>query len=80
MMTNAGFLCSRCAGKQYSMKYVLESGGSCGFYNNYSESFIEKGEWSVRKENLPKELQNDVEEIIELVNDNVPYGCCGGCL
>ena len=67
-------------GKQYSMKYVLESGGSCGFYNNYSESFIEKGEWSVCKEDLPKELQNDVEEIIELVNANVPYGCCGGCL
>lgn len=69
-------------GKQYSMKYVLESGGSCGFYNNYSESYIKKGDWSIRKNELPKELQNDndVEELTYLVNKNIPHGCCGGCL
>lgn len=31
-------------GKQYSMKYVLESGGSFGFNKDYSESYINKGE------------------------------------
>lgn len=69
-------------GKQYSMKYVLETGGSCGFNNDYSEAFIETGAWSLRTENLPKELQNDndVKEITELVNENVSHGCCGGCL
>lgn len=69
-------------GKQYSMKYVLESGGSCGFNKDYSESYIYKDKWSVCKNDLPKELQNDVDvkEITELVNENIPYGCCGGCL
>lgn len=31
-------------GKQYSMKHVLESSGSCGFNKDYSESYINKGE------------------------------------
>lgn len=67
-------------GKQYSMKHVLESGGSCGFNKDYSESYINKGEWLIVETYLPKELQDDVEELTYLVNKNVPYGCCGGCL
>lgn len=67
-------------GKKYSMKHVLESGGSCDFNNGYSESYIKKGEWLIVERYLPKELQDDVEELTYLVNKNIPYGCCGGCL
>ena len=67
-------------GKQYSMRHVLESGGSCGFNKGYSESYIKKGEWSIVETRLPEELQDDVEELTYLVNKNIPYGCCGGCL
>ena len=62
------------------MKHVLESDGSFGFNKDYSESYINKGEWSIVETYLPKELQDDVEELTYLVNKNVPYGCCGGCL
>lgn len=67
-------------GKQYSMKYILVSGGSCGFRNGYSESYIEYGEGSIYKDRLPEELKKDVEELTYLVNKNIPHGCCGGCL
>lgn len=67
-------------GKEYSMKYILVSGGSCGFNNDYSESYVNEGEWSVDKDALPEELKKDVEELTYLVNMNIPYGCCGGCL
>lgn len=67
-------------GKQYSMKHVLESDGSCGFNKDYSESYINKGEWLIVERYLPKELQDNIEELTYLVNKNIPYGCCGGCL
>lgn len=67
-------------GKQYSMKHVLESGGSCGFNKDYSESYIKKGEWLIVERYLPKELQDNIEELTYLVNKNIPYGCCGCCL
>ena len=65
-------------GKQYSMKHVLESGGSCGFNKDYSESYINKGEWLiVERYYLPKELQDDVEELTYLVKrvavNRTPY-------
>ena len=50
------------------------------FNKDYSESYIKKGEWSIVETRLPKELQDDVEELTYLVNKNIPYGCCGGCL
>lgn len=38
------------------------------------------GEWDVFRNKLPKELEPFVKEITEIVNKNVPYGCCGGCI
>lgn len=67
-------------GKRYGLNSVLVSGGCCGFNRDYSESYIERGPWEIYKENLPQELQDDYHELLELVNDNIDYGCCGGCL
>jgi len=49
----------------------------CGFLNGYSESYIEKGPWEV---SIPKEFEHLKKEIEEVVNKNIPEGCCGGCL
>lgn len=55
------------------------SGGMCYIDGNYDEH-IEYGEWQIDKEYLPKELQEYADEIKTVFNENVPYGCCGGCI
>ena len=56
------------------------SGGSTGFRNGYSDSYIKKGDWYVDEHRLPIELRAFATLLINLFNDNVPKGCCGGCL
>ena len=56
------------------------SGGSCGFSNGYSESHVKSGEWQINVSELPEEVKQYAQEIDEVFNENVPYGCCGGCL
>ena len=56
------------------------SGGSCGFRNGYSESYVKEGEWEIDVALLPEELREYANEIDEAFNGNVRYGCCGGCL
>lgn len=57
-----------------------ESGGSCGFIGDYEEEYVDKGRWEINKEDLPLQYQKYSDEITKLFNENVPYGCCGGCL
>lgn len=56
--------------------YCLSSGGSCGFDDDWND-WISKGDWSV---NVPEEYKDLKDEITKVVNDNIPNGCCGGCL
>jgi len=51
------------------------SGG--GFSNNY-EPYRE--EWIINEDELPKQFVKYAEEIDEVFNANVPWGCCGGCV
>ena len=57
-----------------------ESGGVYGFTNGYKDSFVNEGEWIVDVHELPDEYQKYANEIDDVINQNVPYGCCGGCL
>lgn len=56
------------------------SGGSCGFLNGYRDSYVNEGRWIIDPMHLPVQYQKYADEITEVINDNVPYGCCGGCL
>lgn len=58
--------------------HSLSSGGSVSFDDNWSEEVIE-GEWSIGRwpENFPEEAK---QRTIDLVNENVSHGCCGGCV
>lgn len=66
-------------GKQYSIYGALFSGGCCSFDEDWEEN-VEEGPWVIIPDKLPDELKGDVAELEELVNANVPFGCCGGCL
>lgn len=66
-------------GKQYSMKNVLISGGSVSFDKDW-EACIKEGDWSIDRDALAPELQDDWRELESLVNDEIPHGCCGGCI
>lgn len=56
------------------------TGGRTYFSNDWSESYIETDEWVVYEEDLPEKFRKYVHEIEAVINENIPYGCCGGCL
>ena len=63
-------------GKEVSLGACLTSGGSVSFdYGRMEEIF--KGPWIV---DLPDGLEDYREEIEKCIDDNIPYGCCGGCI
>jgi hypothetical protein len=41
---------------------------------------VSQGPWSIPSDKLPSELLPFQEEIEEMINENIPQGCCGGCL
>lgn len=56
------------------------SGGCCGFTNDYNDSYIKKGKWKIDFNNIEEKLKPYADDLIKVFNENVPYGCCGGCL
>ena len=56
------------------------SGGSCGFTNNYADSYVNENEWIIDEEELPEKFRKYAKEIDEVFNENVTWGCCGGFL
>ena len=56
--------------------YCMRSGGTVWFDEHWDEH-VECGAWSV---DVPEEYTHLTDEIEKCVNDNVPWGCCGGCV
>lgn len=59
------------------------SGGYCRLDENLEEE-VEKGPWemstAVDEYDYPKEIWECLNDILEVFNKNVPWGCCGGCI
>ena len=58
--------------------YCLVSGGSVSFDENWSEH-VSEGEWGIDEwpEGFPEEHK---AAVLTAVNNEVPCGCCGGCV
>ena len=65
-------------GEIHWLEYCLQSGGDI-CRNEDWDMWAIQGPWEVDLSEYPK-LQPYYEEIKECVNNNVPYGCCGGCI
>lgn len=57
-----------------------KSGGSYGFETKWTNEYIHTGEWEIDVDELPEELWEYADEIDSVINENIPQGCCGGCL
>jgi hypothetical protein len=75
-----GTLVIEVKGKVYELKNVLVSGGSVWFDPEECSFDVVQGEWEISDIFLPDELKPYIDEITEVVNCEVPYGCCGGCI
>ena len=76
----SGTLIIKVDGKTYSFKYAMISGGHiCGGPHTDWDMWSEQGPWELNLEEHP-ELEQYKEEITRVVNENVPQGCCGGCI
>lgn len=66
-------------GKKYQFPDdCLSSGGSVSFDDDWQEQ-ISKGEWSVS--DWPKDMPDDIKDaVLAAINENIPHGCCGGCV
>ncbi|MFH0894460.1 MAG: hypothetical protein V2A54_08490 [Bacteroidota bacterium] len=58
--------------------YCLSSGGYVSFDDDWNEH-VGEGSWSVK--NWPKDFPDNIKgAVVDAVNENVPHGCCGGCV
>lgn len=71
------------AGVKTDYPAFWESGGTCGFVDQIDwEPVVTKGKWQLDayKKNYPKKILKILPDVLEVMNANVAYGCCGGCL
>lgn len=58
-------------------KRCLISGGYC----NYHSEEIKEGEWKLDLELVPEDFPSEyVDKLIQEINANIHWGCCGGCI
>ena len=80
----SGTLTLRIDGKEEVFGYdspngvFWSSGGACYFVDD--DTRIEHDAWQLREDMLPERFQKYKEEMLQVFNDNVEFGCCGGCL
>lgn len=55
-------------------EHCLSSGGSCTFSDDWTESIVEQGDWSINRfpSNFPMELE---DELLEVINKEITHGC-----
>lgn len=73
-----GVLTLRVDGEIVTVPRALVSGGCVRFDNDWLEH-IEKAAWELAP-HVPQWMRDNEKDILDIVNHNVPWGCCGGCV
>lgn len=73
----SGTLVLKVNGEKRELSNCLISGGSVSFDDDWNEC-VTDGAWDIC--DLPKDLKPYKNEIVECINENIPWGCCGGCV
>lgn len=60
-------------------KRFWRSGGNVSFDSNWYEH-VKSGEWHINVNDLPEQFRKYAQEIDIVFNENVEWGCCGGCV
>lgn len=57
------------------------SGGSVTFDKDYIDHVTQKP-WKLdaKKEDYPSDIWKAIPHILKVMNEHVPFGCCGGCV
>ena len=59
------------------------SGGSTGFIDLVDwEPIVTEGEWQLKAcgKSYPKKIRDLLPKLLDVMNENVRPGCCGGCI
>lgn len=70
-------------GRRIEMQRALSSGGVCSMLHVGDDrvEHVEEGNWYFNgATNLDEEVLLYEDVILQLVNEHVTHGCCGGCL
>lgn len=59
--------------------FFWTSGGYVSFDEDWIE-YVSCGPWELMEKCLPDELKPYGKQLIDIFNENVPHGCCGGCV
>lgn len=75
----SGKLVIKVAGKEWTFaEHSLSSGGSVYFTDDWEE-VVEDGPWDIHEwpDDFPEEAK---KYVLDKVNEEIPWGCCGGCV
>lgn len=81
----SGELIIKVNNKIYKFDYLLESGGSVSFTDDWN-SIVSCDLWKLSQRNKQLKELNEIygktfeDDLLRIVNKFVPLGCCGGCV
>jgi len=56
------------------------SGGSITHDGYWNDIVVHHNEWEIDIDELDPKFWDVADELDKLINENIPYGCCGGCV
>lgn len=65
--------------KDYNCEPFWHSGGEIQADKDWNFDVCH-GEWEIDVDEIPEDFRKYATEIDRVFNDNVPFGCCGGCI